>query len=134
MIILDAAVVIAYLEGSDDAHHAAAVAVVDAHIGDETLGVSALNLAELLVRPVRRGNSEHALNLVLGNLDVTIVPILGSDALRLAEIRASTGLKLPDCCVLLAAERTGAGAIVTFDDRLRDAARGHGLIVLPQKT
>lgn len=131
MIILDAAVLIAYLEGGDDAHHAAAVNVLNAHIGDETLGVSALNLAESLVRPVHRGNSDHALNLVRGNLDVTMVPILGTDALRLAEIRASTGLKLPDCCVLLAAERTGAGAVVTFDDRLREAADKHGLIVLP---
>ena len=45
---------------------------------------------------------------------------LGLDAdarARLAALRAGTGLKLPDCCVLLAAEQMQA-RVATFDDRL----------------
>jgi hypothetical protein len=36
-------------------------------------------------------------------------------------------LKLPDCCVLLAAEDGRADAVLTFDDRLRRAAKRLGL-------
>jgi len=40
---------------------------------------------------------------------------------KLARLRAATGLKMPDCCVLLAVETTTA-RLATFDDRLRKAA------------
>jgi len=46
----------------------------------------------------------------------------------LAVLRADTNLKLPDCCVLLAAEQTH-GAVATFDDRLATAARERGFVV-----
>jgi len=36
------------------------------------------------------------------------------------------GLKLPDCCVVLAAQDAEADAIITFDDKLRRAAAGLG--------
>lgn len=47
---------------------------------------------------------------------------------RLAVLRAGTRLKLPDCCVLLAAEQSH-GAVATFDDRLANAAGDRGCIV-----
>ena len=40
---------------------------------------------------------------------------------KLARLRTATGLKMPDCCVLLAAESTNA-RLATFDNRLRKAA------------
>ena len=46
---------------------------------------------------------------------------------RLATLRAETGLGLPDCCVLLAAEPTRA-PIVSFDERLVSAAERRGFI------
>jgi hypothetical protein len=47
--------------------------------------------------------------------------LLDVDAhVRLATLRAGTGLKLPACCVLLAAEQVRA-AVATFDDRLAAA-------------
>ena len=55
---------------------------------------------------------------------------LGTDAaLRLALLRAQTGLKLPDCCVLLAAADASAQSIATFDDRLAKVARDSGIAV-----
>jgi PIN domain len=47
---------------------------------------------------------------------------------RLGEVRATTGLKLPDCWVLYTAERHNA-AIATFDDTLATGAKNIGLTV-----
>ncbi len=41
-------------------------------------------------------------------------------------LRTETGLCLPDCCVLLAAEQLKA-AVATFDERLRRSASGRDL-------
>jgi hypothetical protein len=52
---------------------------------------------------------------------------LGKDApVRLAQLRATTRLRLPDCCVLLAAESAQA-RVASFDDRLSSEAAGLGL-------
>ncbi|CAN5270673.1 hypothetical protein BH20ACT16_BH20ACT16_13150 [soil metagenome] len=44
-------------------------------------------------------------------------------------LRASTKLKLPDCCVILAAQQA-RGTILTFDDRLAAVARKLALAAL----
>ena len=56
---------------------------------------------------------------------------LGRDAARrlAALLRVDTRLKLPDCCVLLAAQDAGADTVATFDDRLGAAAEGLGISV-----
>ena len=51
-------------------------------------------------------------------MDVEPVEI---DAVQLAELRVSTGCKLPDCCVLALAQLLGVG-MLTFDERLGRAA------------
>lgn len=50
-------------------------------------------------------------------------------ARRLAALRVDTRLKLPGCCVLLAAQDAGADTVATFDDRLGAAAEGLGISV-----
>ncbi|MGH9122899.1 MAG: PIN domain-containing protein [Acidimicrobiales bacterium] len=47
----------------------------------------------------------------------------------MAELRASTGLKLPDCCVLDVAIHHQA-SLATFDTTLASAARHRGVAVL----
>lgn len=54
-------------------------------------------------------------------------------SLRLAQLRARTGLRLPDCCVLLAAE-TSQATVVTLDRRLAAAASSSGLDVIGPPT
>jgi hypothetical protein len=49
---------------------------------------------------------------------------------RLAMLRAETRLKLPGCCVLLAAEQVCDAQIATFDDRLYGVARQRGFAVI----
>jgi predicted nucleic acid-binding protein len=93
--------------------------------GSEALSASVVTLAEVLVGPSRTGVVDRALA-ALEQLAVTPVPIERATPVRLALLRAETALKLPDCCVLLAAEESGA-AVATFDDRLAGAARSRGI-------
>jgi predicted DNA-binding protein (UPF0278 family) len=48
---------------------------------------------------------------------------------RLAQLRADTGCKLPDCCVLLAAEECD-GTVASFDVGLTSAAAAMNLATL----
>jgi predicted nucleic acid-binding protein len=91
------------------------------------LGASPLSLAEVLVGPARAGQLDRA-NAALNQLEVTSVGLEDDAPERLAIMRASTNLKLPDCCVVLAAEQTH-GTLATFDDRLSTTARERGLVV-----
>ena len=59
-------------------------------------------------------------------LGVRELHLAADAAARLAVLRAETGLKLPDCCVLLVAQDVRA-TVVTFDDRLARAAAALGL-------
>jgi len=80
------------------------------------------------VVPARIGRLDPVLS-VLRDLDVESLPFPADTAVRLAGLRASTSLKMPDCCVLLAAEDTAA-SIASFDDRLAQAAETRDLPVL----
>ena len=126
MIVLDASVLIAQLD-ADDPHHDRADRLL-ADSAPEALGASSVTLAEVLVAPARAGKVDRASS-ALHRLGVAQIP-LGDDApLRLAMLRAGTNLKLPDCCVLLAAEVVDA-KIATFDERLAEAAEERGRRVL----
>lgn len=124
MIVLDASVLIGYLDGLD-AHHTAARALMSAAIDDE-LAVNTLTLAEILVIPVSQGALETVL-VVLRDLEVEELGFPTDAALQLAGLRATTGLRMPDCAVLLSAQAAGA-SIASFDDRLTRAA---GQLALP---
>lgn len=126
MILLDASVLIAYLDG-EDSHHAAAERLLAQAIEDE-LAASTLTLAEVLVVPARHGRLD-AVRAVLCDLEVQELPCPANSAVRLAQLRANTGLKMPDCCVLLAAEDVGA-RVASFDDRLLKAAEARELGIL----
>lgn len=124
MIVIDASVLIGHL-GADDAHHARAFDVLDT---EDEIGVHPVTVAEALVLPAR----EHRDAEVLGALDRIGIDRLAPDDAepqRVARLRAETGLGLPDCYVLAAAERLAAG-LATFDARLAAAARSRGVTVL----
>lgn len=112
MIVVDASVLIAYLD-PDDAHHDAAVAM----LSDATppLVVHPLTAAEVLVSPVRQGIAESVwADLVAIGVEVDRSPI---DPVQLAGLRVRTGCKMPDCCVLAVAAGR-ALSVATFDERL----------------
>lgn len=126
VIVLDASVLIAYLD-SDGDHHEDAERLL-AHAVDEEVGANPLTLAEVLVAPTRDGRLEAAQR-VLRDLEVGVLPFPPDTAVRLARLRASTDLRMPDCCVLLAAE-DAAATVATFDDRLGRAAENRDHEVL----
>lgn len=125
MIVLDASVLIAHLDAADD-HHEHATRL----LSDTTaipLGASPLTLAEVLVGPARADRHEIA-QAAVRLLGVQQIPLSDDAPVRLAAMRASTGLTLPDCCVLLAVEQA-SGELATFDRRLSEVARSRGHVV-----
>ena len=125
MIVLDASVLIAHFDSADPHHDRATALLVDA--ADEPLGASPLTLAEVLVGPASAGTLAAAQD-ALHDLEVFTVPLDEDAPQRLATLRATTRLRLPDCCVILAAQSTH-GSIATFDERLVGAASELGLDV-----
>lgn len=125
MIVLDASVLIAYLDESD-AHHVQALKVLST---TERYRIHTLTLAEVLVRPTQAGRAVELIDKItaIGIRELERVP---DEARQLADIRVSTPLKMPDCCVLMAAT-AHAASLASFDERLRDVARSRGLHVLP---
>ena len=125
MIVLDASALIAHLDG-DDSFHEAAEELLLARAEDH-FAASTTSIAEVLVGPARGGRLAEA-ERALRRLEVEEVGLGEGAAVRLAGLRASTGLQLPDCCTLLATESM-AGEVATFDRRLASAARMLGLAV-----
>ncbi len=123
MIVLDANVLIAYFDPADHFHRDA-VALLDAEI-DTPWGINTLTLAEVLTGPIAAGR-EHPVLDALEELEIEEIRFPSDAALRLAGLRASTRLKMPDCCVLLAAE-VAQGQVATFDDHLGQVAASLGL-------
>lgn len=123
LIVLDASVLIAHLEEEDRHHLRARDALAEA--GASELAASSMTLAEVLAGPAQHERLDDA-EAALTALDVIEVPLPMGVARRLAALRAQTKLKLPDCCVLLAAEDAGADTVLTFDAQLAAAARAGG--------
>lgn len=125
MIVLDASVLIAHLD-EQDAHHDKARQQMLA-LAEHPFGASAITLAEVLVAPTGLGRLRTA-QAALTAMEVAELPLPPNAAERLAALRSETSLKLPDCCVLLAAENVGGG-VLTFDERLASAAAERSLAV-----
>lgn len=123
MIVLDATILIAHLS-VDHPHAAAALDILET---EEELVVHPITLAELLVHPARSGTESLALE-ALDKLGIGQVEYTASEGVGLARARATTGLKMPDCCVLVAAEHHGA-ELATFDRRLAKIAHERGTTV-----
>jgi predicted nucleic acid-binding protein len=126
LIVLDASVLIAHLDAQDAQHDRAGRAL--SNTGAEPLGASVVTLAECLVGPARAERLEQA-HMALRDLGVTELSLPSDSATALAHLRAHTNLRLPDCCVLLCAQRQQA-ALLTFDDRLARRAAQAGVRLL----
>ena len=126
MIVFDANVLIAHLKDSDR-HHSRAESLLEANDG-ESWGAASVTLAEILVYPARAGRLAEAEAALVG-LDVQEVPLGSGAPGRLAQMRAEVGLKMPDCCALLAAQNNES-ALATFDAKLVSAAEKLGIAVV----
>ncbi len=126
MIVLDASVLIGHLDGNDP-HHRRARDLLEASCA-APLGASQISLAETLVAPARAGRLDEARD-ALQQIGVEELAFGANASAQLARLRANTGSKLPDCCVLLAAQ-DHEGAVASFDADLIRAARALGLEVV----
>ncbi|MCL2803972.1 MAG: type II toxin-antitoxin system VapC family toxin [Micrococcales bacterium] len=126
MITLDASCLIALLDGQDR-HHKRATAIVAAGRPGE-MQIHSINLAEVLVGAVRVGETARTLSSIEA-MGITAYATADQEPLRLAEVRHQTGLKLPDCCALVAALAKGL-TLATFDQDLAKAARQLGITVV----
>ena len=115
MIVVDASVLIAHLDERDALHTRAGDALLAA--ADRRLGCSPITLAEVLVGPARRDRLDAA-RAAVAELEIEEIPLGEDAAVRLAALHAGSGLKMPDCCVLLAAQDAAAEAVLAFDDAL----------------
>ena len=119
MIVLDASVLIAFLD-SDDAHHVRAEALLIREVDDD-FAINSLALAEVLVVPARDDRIDEV-RATLDELEVRELSFPAGAGAQLAKLCADTNLKMPDCCVLLAAEQVNA-RVASFDDRLGELPR-----------
>lgn len=125
MIAVDANVLIGALDRRD-ALHRRATELLGRHAG-RPFAVSVVTIGEVLVGPVRAGETDQA----QAALDRMLVEAIPVDAVALAALRGVTGLRMPDCCVLQAAQSVHAERMLTFDDRLAAAARKLGIASSP---
>jgi predicted nucleic acid-binding protein len=124
VIVLDASALIAQLD-SHDVHHQRMRALL-VGLAEKKLAASVITLAEAFVAPARANRLEEA-QFLLRELEIEAIGLSEDAVSRLAVLRAETGLRMPDCCVLLAAELAEAGGVATFDDQLARTAVARGL-------
>ena len=115
LVVLDASVLIAFLD-STDTHHTRAVAAIAARRTDE-LVTPASAYAKTLVRPFQEGAAALArAEQFFTAFAIRIEPLSREIARRAAELRSRrTGLKLPDAIVLATTDSLSATLVLTAD-------------------
>lgn len=125
MIVLDANVLIAAF-ASDDSHHQWAITFLRDTVSEE-LVISALSYAEILVAPIH-ANRLNEFRKGIDSLGFNIDDLSADDSIEIAQLRADTGLKMPDVMVLHTALKHGA-SLATADASLKRKASSLGVTV-----
>lgn len=124
LVTLDANVLIA-LTDEDDPHYEDSTWFIRRSTFRRTLLIHPFNVAEAAIRPSAAGVADQVRR-IWDFLGVNVTKVDDEQPWRLASLRASTGLGLPDCCVLDTARQTSS-AVATFDTRLARRARDLGV-------
>jgi len=120
-VVIDADVIIAFLDAGDDQHERAIAALRDHLDSDAHLIVAASVYAEVLVRPMQRGLAD-VVDEFLAATGIDVVPVDRSAARLAAQLRARhRSLRLPDA-LALAVALTADADLLTFDEHLRRVA------------
>lgn len=125
MIALDANVLIAAFN-SKDAHHDWAIAFITDTAAEDFV-ISALNYAEILVSPTRKGILSK-FRKSIDSLGYEIGAISPEDAVDIAQIRSETGLRMPDAVVVHTAHAHSA-SLATTDAQVAKIATERGITV-----
>jgi predicted nucleic acid-binding protein len=123
VIVFDAGVLIAYLT-ADDLFHDAARDFMEEYEEFE-FAANVFTVAETLVRPIR-SNDEGVARGTLESIGLRILGLEPREAAELADIRVTSGLKMPDAVVVHSALQHAA-QLVTTDRTVARAAADRGL-------
>lgn len=114
VVVLDASVVIAFLD-PDDALHEAAVQALTRHQHHE-LVMPASVYAEILVAPYRRGpEAVSEVESFLADFAIRMDALTPTTARAAAKLRSGSRLRLPDALVLATATEIDADTVLTGD-------------------
>jgi predicted nucleic acid-binding protein len=125
VIVLDANVLIGFLDANDP-HHSASLDLLERRFVDG-FGSSVLTVAEALVHPTRVGRQDAAMA-SLTRIGVQVIAIDAVDAITLASVRNTYRLRMPDAVTLHTAIRSGS-ELASFDDALISAAENAGVSI-----
>ena len=125
VVVLDSSALIALYSDSDPHHQWGLKLFLDT--ADNDLEMSALSFAEVLVHPTRNGTKSKFLRSIEG-LGLRIADLPFDSAEELADLRAQTGLKMPDVVVLRQAMKSSA-VLATADQKLAKIATAKELEV-----
>jgi predicted nucleic acid-binding protein len=116
LVVLDASIVIAFLDPDDDLHVGAVEALTE-HQHDELL-IPVSAYGEILVGPYRRGDEAVVqVEAFLTDFAIRIEPLTPAIARAAARLRsASRNLRLPDALVLATADALEAESVLTGDE------------------
>lgn len=117
LTVLDAGVIIGFLD-ANDAHHAEARdALGDARTRNDRLVIPASAFAEILVGPSRKGAAAvAAVRDLVDRVPIDVEPLDAEIAVAAAAIRARhRSLKLPDALVIATAGHLEADHLITTD-------------------
>lgn len=120
LTVIDAGVLIAYLEPRDIHHTAASMAMTQVAIDLDDLVVPLAAYAEFLVGPSRRGETAVSqADSILDDLGARIEPASRAIGRRAAALRARYGpaMRLPDALVVATAVELDAARVLTTDRR-----------------
>jgi len=117
LTVLDAGVLIGFLDSNDSHHDAANSALSEARSRNDRLVVPASAFAELLVGPSRKGAAEvSVVRSLVKRVPIEIEPLDAEIAVAAAALRARhPSLKLPDALVIATASHLKADRLVTTD-------------------
>ncbi len=123
LVVLDASVIIGFLDPEDALHDACVMALAD-HQGDELVAPASV-YAEILVGPYRSGaKAVSEVDAFLSDFAIRIEPVTAAVARLGAQLRSKRkGLRLPDALVLAYGEAIGAETVLTGDDSWAKAGR-----------
>jgi predicted nucleic acid-binding protein len=123
MIVLDANVIIGFLDANDP-HHSRTLRILEDSIA-EGYGASVLTVAEALIQPTKHGLHDAA-STALNEIGLVVLPLNSEDALALARVRAQYQVRMPAAVALHAALATKS-RLATFDTGLAAAAHKAGI-------
>ncbi|WP_309617662.1 PIN domain-containing protein [Salinibacterium sp.] len=126
MIVLDANVLIGFLD-ANDVHHEACLQILGGH-AVERFAAGVLTVSEALVHPTRLDRQDAALA-ALRRIGLNILSVGPGDAAPRARVRSQHGVRMPDAGALCAA-LSSVSLLATFDDALIVASERAGVPVV----